>query len=195
MCLLWLDLTIHTPLEHIHWIANNLAPALDNIPVSISVAVKLYITGAGVASQVLDESLKESSSEVMHISDSQLYSTILQSPFIQVNQGRPHLKQLISNEIGEATGRMSINGLYLKFTNCVLSINKFHLLVCGAHSLVNDTREAIRSPRPMDILRGGPTISFHVENFVSFLETLNGLAAENNDTLVIWITTITCIRR
>ena len=120
-------LTTHTPLEHIHWIANNLAPALDNIPASISVAVKLYITGAGAASQGLDESLKESSSEVMHISDSQLYSTILQSLFVQVSQGRPNLKQLISNEIGEATGRMSINGLYFIFTNCVLSIKK---IVC-----------------------------------------------------------------
>ena len=105
----------------------------------------------------------------MSTSDSQSSSTILQSPFVQVHQGRPNLKQLISNEIGEATSRVSINGLYSKFTNYILSIEpkkKKNLLVCGAHPLVNDTRVAIRSPRPMDVLRGGPTISFHVENFV-----------------------------
>jgi hypothetical protein len=45
-----------------------------------------------------------------------------------------------------------------------LKENNFSL-VCGTQSRVNDTRIAIRSPRPMDVLRGGPTISFHVENF------------------------------
>jgi ferric-chelate reductase len=134
-------------------------PALEKIPPSISVVVQLYITG----------SLKESCSEVSLNPDSELYPTILQSPFVQVQQGRPNLKQLIANEIGEATGRMSINGLYFKFTNRILSVEPdffIYLLVCGTNSLVNDTRAAIRSPRPMDILRGGPTISFHVENFV-----------------------------
>ena len=43
----------------------------------------------------------------MHIiPDSQLYPTILQSPSVQVHQGRPNLKQLISKEIG--------NGLYFE---------------------------------------------------------------------------------
>ena len=54
-----------------------------------------------------------------------------------------------------------------KFTDCILCVEPktFYLSVCGPRSLVNDTRAAIRSPRPMDILRGGPTISFHAENF------------------------------
>ena len=92
--------------------------------------MQLYITGSTAAAQGLDESLKESCSEVMHTLDSQLYSTILQSPFVQVHQGRPNLKQLISNEIGEATGRVSINGLYLKFTKCIPSFEpNFYLFV------------------------------------------------------------------
>ena len=74
--------------------------------------MQLYITGNTAVAQGLDESLKESCSEVMLTSDSNLYSTVLQSPFVQVHQGRPNLKQLISNEIGEATGRVSINGMY-----------------------------------------------------------------------------------
>ena len=87
---------------------------MDNISPTISVAVQLYITAGAATSQGLDYSLKESNSEVMHIPDSQLYSTILQSPSVQVHQGRPNLKQLISNEIGEATGRISINGVYFQ---------------------------------------------------------------------------------
>jgi ferric-chelate reductase len=91
------------------------------MPPSISVVVQLYITGGIAAAQGLDESLKEEScSEVILTPDSGLNSTILQSPFVQVHQGRPNLKQLISNEIGEATGRVSINGLHFKFTNCIV---------------------------------------------------------------------------
>ena len=116
MFIQWLLLShlwsIHILLDYIHWIANNLAPALENIPPSISVAVQLYITGSTATAQGLDESLKESCSEVMLTPDSRLYSTLLQSPFVQVHQGRPNSKQLISNEIGEATSRVSINGLY-----------------------------------------------------------------------------------
>ena len=153
--------------------------------------MQLYITGNTAVAQGLDESLKESCSEVMLTSDSNLYSTVLQSPFVQVHQGRPNLKQLISNEIGEATGRVSINGMYsrLLMSSLIVEPKKNYFLVCGAHSLVNDTREAIRSPRPMDVLRGGPTISFHVENFVRSIFRNITLLAENNDTLVIWITT------
>jgi ferric-chelate reductase len=104
---------IHTPLEYVHWIANNLAPALENIPSTISVAVQIFITGSTAAAQEFDESLKDSSSEVS-VTTKPGSSTVLQSPFVQVRQGRPGLKQLISNEIGEATGRVSVNGLYFK---------------------------------------------------------------------------------
>jgi ferric-chelate reductase len=106
---------IHTPLEYVHWIANNLAPALENIPSTISVAVQIFITGSTAAAQEFDESLKDSSSEVSVSTDPGSHSTVLHSPFVQVHHGRPNSKQLISKEIGEATGRVSINGLYFKF--------------------------------------------------------------------------------
>ena len=92
--------------------------------------MQLYITGSIAAAQELDELdeiLKDSCSEVMPTnpdsdSESRSYSTLLQSPFVQIHKGRPKSKQLISNEIGEATGRVSINGLYFKFTNCILTV-------------------------------------------------------------------------
>jgi len=137
-------------IDDIHWIASDLASALKNVPPSILVTVKLYITGTSTDIQKLDESLKESGS-VMVIPDdrsstSRSYSNIFQSPFVEFHQGRPNLKPLISKEIDEATGSISVN-------------------VCGTHSLANTARAAVRSPRPMDILRGGPTVSFHVESF------------------------------
>jgi hypothetical protein len=101
---------------------------LDNVPPTISVSVQLNITGISAAVQEMDESLKDSCSEVAPTSDLQLYSTILHSPFVQVSQGRPNLKQLISNEIGEATGRVSINGLY--FTNCILCVEPKKIINC-----------------------------------------------------------------
>ncbi|KAF8813105.1 hypothetical protein BYT27DRAFT_7181675 [Phlegmacium glaucopus] len=132
--------------DHIHWIANILAPALENIPPSISIAVQLYITAA----TTLNNSSKENAFEmVTYTRDSSTlrsYSTILQSPFVQVHRGRPDVKSLISQEVEEATGNISIN-------------------VCGTHSLANDTRKTIQTPRLMDILRGGPTITLHVEAF------------------------------
>jgi hypothetical protein len=121
---------IHTTtLDQIHWIANNLAPALENIPPTISVAVQLYITGSTAVARELDESLKESYSEVALNTDPRLYSTVVRSPFVQVYQGRPDTKQLISKEIGEATGRVSINGLYSSF-KLLISIEPHNLFFC-----------------------------------------------------------------
>jgi ferric-chelate reductase len=42
--------------------------------------------------------------------------------------------------------------------------------VCGADALSNDVRSALRDPRPLDILKGGPDVSLHIEAFdlVSF---------------------------
>ena len=42
--------------------------------------------------------------------------------------------------------------------------------VCGNDSMANDVRSALRDPRPLDILNGGPDVSLYVEAFslVSF---------------------------
>ncbi|KAF8809132.1 hypothetical protein BYT27DRAFT_7232494 [Phlegmacium glaucopus] len=142
--------------DHINWIANTLAPALNGVPPTISVAIELYITGTNATRQLQkwDESSKDNSSgsEFMVTNDSQSsmasrsFSTIVESPLVGFHQGRPDLESLISKEIADATGNIAIN-------------------VCGTHSLANAARAAIRLPRPMDVLRGGPTISFHVEAF------------------------------
>ena len=40
-------------------------------------------------------------------------------------------------------------------------------LVCGTRGLEKAVRRAIRKPRIGDILRGGPTVSLHIEGFGS----------------------------
>ena len=37
--------------------------------------------------------------------------------------------------------------------------------VCGSDSMVNDVQSALRDPRPLDILYGGPDVSLYVEGF------------------------------
>ena len=49
----------------------------------------------------------------------------------------------------------------------VNAISSFFLIVSGPRSLANDTRKAVNSPRLMDVLRGGPTITFYAEAFGS----------------------------
>ncbi|KAF8809134.1 hypothetical protein BYT27DRAFT_7222686 [Phlegmacium glaucopus] len=144
--------------DHIHWIENTLAPVLENVPPSISVSVQLYITATTTTTtttttdklQEMDYDSKENGFEMVtqatDNSTPRSYSTILQSPFVEVHQGRPDVKSLISQEVDEATGKISIN-------------------VCGSHSLADAVRKAIKAPRPMDVLRGGPTITLHVEAF------------------------------
>ena len=36
---------------------------------------------------------------------------------------------------------------------------------CGPHKMARSVRKAIRAPRPVDILRGGPTVTLHIESF------------------------------
>ena len=127
--------------------------------------MQLNVTGVAAAVQGIDESLKDSCSEVTPTSDLQLYSTILQSPFVQVNQGRPNLKQLISNEIGEATGRVSINGLYFQ-VYCSPSLK--NIFIC---QFVGHIHWLMIPELPFALL--GQWISFGVvQQFPSMLKTL-----------------------
>ncbi|KAF8155465.1 ferric reductase NAD binding domain-containing protein [Crassisporium funariophilum] len=132
---------------HVKWIADILGPALDDIPPSISVAVKLHITTTPEEEKWEDDSNENDSEEKGGASNSsQTHARILDSPLVKVEHGRPDLKAFMSHETRDATGGISVN-------------------VCGTQALVQATREAIRSPRPIDILRGGPTVTLHVEAF------------------------------
>ncbi|KAF9478932.1 hypothetical protein BDN70DRAFT_932948 [Pholiota conissans] len=119
-------------------------------------------------------------------------ATLLTHPAVRVLRGRPDMAALLGDEIGAATGRAdfflcfflssfhSIACFVLHVPGNLLNrslstyLNSSHLnspnstydnSVCGTHSLAESVRLALRTPRPMDILRGGPSVTLHVEAF------------------------------
>lgn len=65
---------------------------------------------------------------------------------LPIAQGRPDIRSLINNEIANATGDIAVN-------------------VCGTGGLAKSVKGALRNPRFMDILRGGPSVTLHLEAF------------------------------
>ncbi|KAF7763903.1 hypothetical protein Agabi119p4_8440 [Agaricus bisporus var. burnettii] len=78
---------------------------------------------------------------------------------IKVHQERADLPTFIKNEVAQAHDCMSVN-------------------VCGSEKLNSAVRESIRTPRMVDILRGGPTISLHVESFENAVRVYSFLDGE-----------------
>ncbi|KAF4618189.1 hypothetical protein D9613_011675 [Agrocybe pediades] len=135
--------------DHIKWIEDIVLPALENIPDSISVQMKFFVTAVLENPQTWDDESDENMEEKGRSSSgpsSQTGSKLLELSFASLEQGRPDVHNLIKDEIGRATGPISIN-------------------VCGTDKLASSVREATRAPRLGDVLRGGPSIDLHVEAF------------------------------
>ncbi|KAF8998384.1 ferric reductase NAD binding domain-containing protein [Cyathus striatus] len=129
---------------HVQWISDLLTAALSNPPEGLSIEVKIFVTSMIEDAQAWedDSTDNEESKPPSDNTDPKL----LESPFVQVQQGRPDIKALIETEVISSTGAISVN-------------------VCGTRTLAEAVREQLRSTRFSDILRGGPTISLHVEAF------------------------------
>ncbi|KDR80476.1 hypothetical protein GALMADRAFT_1202327 [Galerina marginata CBS 339.88] len=135
-------------LEHIKWIEDALLEALDQLPKSISVTLKFFVTADPEDSPKWSDDSKE---DVIADKDGSSHSSesglrLLESSFVSLEQGRPDLVLSIRDEIANGTGPISIN-------------------VCGTRTLASTVRRAIRVPRPLDVLRGGPSVTLHVEAF------------------------------
>ncbi|KAF8968945.1 ferric reductase NAD binding domain-containing protein [Flammula alnicola] len=136
-------------LEHVQWIEDNLSAVLKGLPSSISVAIKIYVTAPSAPSEEKwdDDSNGNGSKESLDGRDSlESEPKLLELPYVSLGHGRPDVSSLIKDEITNATGRISVN-------------------VCGTQSLAEAVKQATRIPRPLDILRGGPTVTLHVEAF------------------------------
>ncbi|KAF8903885.1 ferric reductase NAD binding domain-containing protein [Gymnopilus junonius] len=136
--------------DQVKWIEDVLSSAIKDLPNSIFVAIKLYVTAVLGNSEGFEEGDPSTDDlegeKVPSTPSSQYGSRLLESPLTSLNQGRPDLDALIKNEIEADIGPISIN-------------------VCGSQSLAEAVRRSVRVPRPMDVLRGGPTISLHIEPF------------------------------
>jgi hypothetical protein len=155
-------------LEQIRWVEDILSPALVGIPPSVSVVVKLYVTQLeGDCEKWASDKSTTNSAEKLDTGDTsqdQPTARVLDSPLVSLENGRPHLQNIIQNEIASASGRMSINGTAELITGWGFRLIVFSS-ACGPHGMANSVRKATRAPRLVDILHGGPTVTLHIESF------------------------------
>ncbi|KAJ8516400.1 hypothetical protein ONZ45_g6280 [Pleurotus djamor] len=137
---------------HIQWIADVLEPALKDLPSDLIVEIQIFVTGAvdDTTAPSLDDDSTHSDSESQGQEKFKPQGNrLLQSSMVRVENKRPDLEALIQNEILRSNGSMSVN-------------------VCGTHALAGVVRSALGKPRFMDILKGGPSVTLHVEAFGSY---------------------------
>lgn len=86
---------------------------------------------------------------------------------IKIYQERADFATFINDEVAQAHDCMSVNGMCPSSFEYDKRLMRylFFLIVCGSEKMNRMVRESIRTPRMADILRGGPTISLHVESF------------------------------
>lgn len=151
-------------LQHIHlirrkgqveWISDTLVPVLYGVPPSVTIEIRLFVTGADSRDDDDVEKVREPSDESV--------LKVLNSPLVHVQRGRPDLRGIITEQIASAGGDISVNGT--NATNFQLFSSMTEPPVCGPEPLTSSVRTALREPRPLDILRGGPDVSLHIESF------------------------------
>ncbi|EGN94560.1 hypothetical protein SERLA73DRAFT_62268 [Serpula lacrymans var. lacrymans S7.3] len=124
--------------SHVHWIDEALIKAIQLAPPSMSVSIHLYITGVPATSG--DHTVPEHSEKHQ--------DSIFNMAAVKVQHGRADLDELLKEEVGITTGRMSVS-------------------VCGSQAIARAVRHALRFPvsGPSSILKGGPSVTLHVESF------------------------------
>jgi ferric-chelate reductase len=141
---------------HVEWISDALVPVLYSAPPSIAVQIRLFVTGANSRDYDDVEKITE------HSSDKSVMK-VLNSPLLRVRRGRPDLYGIITEQIAGAGGDISVNGT--NAANLQLVVSMTELPVCGPETMTNGVRTALSDPRPLDILKGGPNVSLHIESF------------------------------
>ncbi|KAF5375667.1 hypothetical protein D9615_009357 [Tricholomella constricta] len=134
--------------RHIEWIADALIPAIAGAQDKISIDIRVYVTGvAEDDAQSWDDDTNEGDEEVK-AGDGSSSAKRLNYPGVAIEEGRPDLKCLVEDEIVQSSGAISFN-------------------VCGTHALAHAVQSALKPPRFLDVLRGGPAVILHIESFGS----------------------------
>ncbi|KAF7763902.1 hypothetical protein Agabi119p4_8439 [Agaricus bisporus var. burnettii] len=142
-------------LEHIAWIEDDLLGALKDIPPNLTINIHIFVASEQndteedpekLDDDTLSKAEKENSSNSDINEKYNVSSRISSLPMIKIYQERADFARFIKDEVAQAHDCMSVN-------------------VCGSEKMNRMVRESIRTPRMADILRGGPTISLHVESF------------------------------
>ncbi|KAJ6557809.1 ferric reductase like transmembrane component-domain-containing protein [Mycena capillaripes] len=127
--------------EHMNAISDDLLRAFDGVSDDLLIDIRIHVT-APVQASGNDVEKSEGS-----ISISDAATKLLETPQVSVVSGRPNVKAIVNSEVAETSGSMSVN-------------------VCGTAGMADNVRSALRvASASSDMLKGGPSITLHVEAF------------------------------
>ncbi|KAJ6471914.1 iron reductase [Mycena sanguinolenta] len=154
--------------DQINWIADTVAHALSSISSNEhapTIDIMLHVTTAPEDTQSFDGSSVATDAEAVvgtvvgtdpnpgvaraEKMDPKAKERLLALRGVNLIYGRPDIKRILDAEIAQTRGAVSVN-------------------VCGTTELVQSVRRALSGGigvRFMDVLRGGPSVSLHVEGF------------------------------
>jgi hypothetical protein len=163
-------------IAHIQWIEEELIKAVRLAPPSLTLSIRIFISGSTAASQSDlsgedDFTLSRAAVEKKGITEPSvvtqgdtLPSSLSSLGGTEVKQGRADLDALLNEEVNMTSGRMSVSGEYTSPRNAqVTDIPP----VCGSRGIARAVRHALRFPEcgPSNILSGGPSVTLHVTPF------------------------------
>ncbi|KIK90705.1 hypothetical protein PAXRUDRAFT_151340 [Paxillus rubicundulus Ve08.2h10] len=145
--------------NHIHWIDDTVVRALHLAPPSLSVSIRIHVTGVPVTTESLPRSedhseetgddsnldiVEKDNAKAMEKTKDLLHAM----EAVKIENGRPNLHATLREEVECATGKMSVS-------------------VCGSQGIARSVRYALRFPvsSPLNVVRGGPSVTLHVESF------------------------------
>ncbi|KAG1725634.1 ferric reductase NAD binding domain-containing protein [Suillus paluster] len=144
--------------SHVQWIEEALVKAVQLASPSLTVSIRIFITGSPSTTQsdlsgedvstLSSSTEKKGTSEPIVTKIESFSSPLLLLRGVKMEFGRPDLDALLKEEVNMASGRMSVS-------------------VCGSQGIARTVRNALRFPvsGPSSILSGGPSVTLHVESF------------------------------
>ncbi|KAJ7675201.1 ferric reductase like transmembrane component-domain-containing protein [Mycena rosella] len=132
--------------EQIRAVSDTLFRAFKSLdPQSIGIEIRIHVTASVEDTDGDAESIDlETGVERGGEGDARL---LVAFPFFRLCEGRPDVDAIVRTEVEAATGAMSVN-------------------VCGTRGLAEHVRRGLRGATSgSDVLRGGPSVSLHVESF------------------------------
>lgn len=159
----------------IEWIADELQSVIKSAPSNLDVDIRIFVTDVSPANSIptleKDDSREKgdddnSPSDSPSESKEKLgFSSSANAP-VTIKEGRPVLREILKEDISTWIGPASVNGLQLYSQSSGL-IND-DASVSGPETIINAVRDTLGDMRvagPLQTLKGGPSISLHVESF------------------------------
>jgi hypothetical protein len=166
--------------DHVHWINETLIRALELAPPSLTISICIHVTGASATVEPFLHS-NDSDVDAKRVDDHfRSGIMVLQNgkaeeksngslpaiESVKLQNGRPDLPAILRDEVGMATGSMSVSGQSLS-PHLQKTIMLILMLVCGSQGIVRSVRGALRFPvcSPFSVVNGGPSVTLYVESF------------------------------